>query len=722
MNGQINQYKQIIRTYWQRPLIVLFAVLLLSLFVLSAVGRTGGNVMQIGARPHTKGLVEYVYIKSSDYPSENNESFPTLADLLERVDPDTVRSLDFTRLSGDDPLPDLSLFSNLVYLNLSDFDLTDDNVNQICQLLHLDALVYTGTRLPHGAIQRFGQKVSQLELHALTLEEHSDEISQMSKVKLLALHLFNATPDLIDHVAQVPQLQQLSLIVPQNIELNQGQTSITQAGGYINLNEQQISLLRNHPTLKEVYANWFLMKRIHKFHESEILPVRALPIRYSKNKLKAISRAMFAMALLFAILSIQLWGHFISPAAKVVPNYLIPHRRVAVGIFSVVVFLFWLTLLRNGFGMLPSLNIILFLPACCCCLSIAQLSGRTILQWLMLPAGLLIFFFISNFSERVFQNIAGPAIWFLWGYMPLISIVIIAIELIFIAGSLGLLRSITELVNEKYSAKPAFSPWDPERSRQIQWKNLEEKKPMNFFLWSIDFGMNRLKYSGGSTLQMVHLWRQGNTFRPMKILLLLLMVVFFSLIFHGIRCLISGHSLFPENPGLFSVVFGVPMGIALILPAVIWWQRRKSLDVESMRPVSRNNFARQLYLSLALDHWLAVICLMGVNIPRFFEAPHGKTEAFGLFLLIGIAGPLWIIGISSTVLVFKRSWVIVLNMFVLSLLPFAILAPVAISTSDNPPGGLQDVQILFQIAYMGIVAAIGLNVVMYRVFLNREWG
>ena len=722
MNKSKNQYKQILRTYWQRPLIVLFAVLLLPLFVFLAVGRTTGDVMQIGARPHVTGQVERIFTESSDSTAKNNKSLTTLADLLERVDPSTVRSLDLTRLYVNDPLPDLSLFPNLVYLNLNGFELTDANVDQICELPKLDALRVSGTSLPAGAIQRFGQKVSQLELGALMLEAHADEIPQMSKVKLLALNLINATPDLIEHVVLVPQLQQLTLVESVNFEPYQGQSHKPRDRDSIDLNEEQIALLRNHPTLEEVYADWFWMKHFRKFHESEFLPVRALPITYSKNKLRAIGVTIFAMALLFCILSFQLWGHFISHAAKVVPNYLVPHRRVAMAIFSVVVLLFWFTLLRYEFGILPSLSLILILPAMCCLFSASQLSGINYLQWFILPAIFGFFLFVPNIAGLVFQAIAGTAIWFLLGQMPAFTLFVIAIETVFIAWCLTKLPAITAMVNETYSSMPAFSPWDPERVKQVWWKQDQVKKPRNFFLWLMDHGTTRLKYCGGSTLQMVHLWQQGNTFRPIKILLLLLMVVFLGLVFHGVRCLITGQQLIPENPGSFEVVFASPIGIAIILPAAIWWQRRKSLDVESIRPVSRNNFAKQLYLSLALDHWLAVICLMGVNIPRFFEAPHGKTEAFGLFLLIGIAGPLWMIGINSTVLVFKRSWVIVLNMFVLTLLPIAVLSSAAILNSDNPPGGVQDVQLLFQIAYMGIAAAIGLNVVMYRVFLNREWG
>ena len=716
MSTKSNQYAQIFKTYWQRPLIVLFALLLLPIVLLLAMGKTDGNVMQIGPRLHAPSRIERVYTDSKNVKHDDKKNIQTLSELLERVDPEEVTALNMMQLRDDDRLPDLSPFENLVYLELDSFELTDANVDQICDLPKLDALVYTGTRLPQGAIKHLGQKVSQLKLLALTLEAHPDEIPRMSKVKILALYLTNASPDLLNYVVEIPHLQQLTLINSNLVEFSRRYPSKPQAWEYIDLNEQQIALLRNHSTLKEVYADWFYMQHHGKFDEGAFQPVRALPITYSINKLKAIDWIMFAMALLFSLLSTQIWGHFISPAAKVVPNYLVLHRRVAVAIFLVVVLILWLILLRYEFGILPSLSLILFLPAICCQFSVAILSGNRFQQWLMVPAIYFIFLLLLNLSKLVFHNFASTAIWFLSGQMPIPTLIIIVIEFIFITWSLTKLSAITALVNETYSNTPAFSPWDPKRAKQIQWKTMNKS-----FLGFIDRGTTGLKYCGGSTWQMVHLWRQGNSFRPMMTLIIFLGVIFFGLVFHGIRCLITGQELIPKNPGSFEVVFAAPMGFAIILPAVIWWQRRKSLDVESMRPISRHKIVKQLYLSLALDHWVVVICMIGINIPGLFEALNGKTEALG-FLLFGIAGLLWMIGISSTVLVFKRSWVIVLNMFVLSLLPIAVLAPVAILNSDNPPDGVQDVQLLIQIACMSIVAAIGLNVVMYRVFLKREWG
>ncbi|MDF1744839.1 MAG: hypothetical protein P1V19_14175 [Gimesia sp.] len=717
MSMHSNQYKQILKTYWQRPLALLFAAGFLMFFLYLAIGKTDGNVMQIGARPQAPDRIEHVTTNSVVPEPGEKKVFQTITDLLKRLDPNEVCCLNLLDLRANDPLPDLSPFQNLVYLNLGSFELTDANVDEICRLPKLDALVVNQTRLPSGALQRFGQKVSQLELVALTLEAHPDEIAQMSKVKLLALNLINASPDLLEHVVQVPQLQQLTLIEAPNIATNHRQPRKAQTWDLIDLNAQQISLLRNHPTLKEVYANWFFMNHFRKIKKSAFLPVRALPITYSKNNLQAIGGVMFAMALLFSLLSIQIWGHFISPAASVVPHYLAPHRRVAVGIFSVGVLLLWLTLLRYDFGMLPSFSLILFLPTICCLFSIVQLSGKSYQQWLAVPMVLSLFLIFPLFTEPGFKTIASTAIWYLWGQMLILCLIIIVFEIVFIAWSLTKLPAITELVNETYTTTPALSPWDQERVKQIPWKKMNK-----FFLWIIDYGTIGLKYCGGSTWRMVHLWRQGNTFRPMMILMFLSMMIFFGLLFQGIRCLVLGEAFFSQDLSWMSGAFAGPCGIAVILPTMIWWQRRKSLEVESMRPVGRNSLIKQLYLSLAMDHWLVAIVFLGGVVSRAFEAPGGTTEIVGLLLLLGIAAPLWMIGTNACVLVFKQTWVILLCMFSLYVFAIATIAIVAVVESNNPAGGTQDMQLLFITAFAAISVAIGLNMLMYFAALKREWG
>ena len=95
---------------------------------------------------------------------------------------------------------------------------------------------------------------------------YPDEIPKMSKVNLLALHLINASPDVLERATQIPHLQQLTLITSLNATASQRKSMQSQAWEHIDLTDTQLTQLRNCPSLKEVYADWFLMKHLRHFY------------------------------------------------------------------------------------------------------------------------------------------------------------------------------------------------------------------------------------------------------------------------------------------------------------------------------------------------------------------------------------------------------------------------------------------------------------------------
>lgn len=94
----------------------------------------------------------------------------------------------------------------------------------------------------------------------------------------------------------------------------------------------------------------------------------------------------------------------------------------------------------------------------------------------------------------------------------------------------------------------------------------------------------------------------------------------------------------------------------------------------------------------------------------------------GLLLLFGVAAPLWIIGSSSCVLIFKRAWVVLASMIGLYLLvAIGLGLAVALATSAVP-GSVYDMQILYLLAGIAVFCAVVLNLITYRALLHREWG
>lgn len=717
MKGHLRLYKQILKTYWQRPLILLLTAIYLILILSLAIGPTGGNAIQLGARPLAPGQIERVYTAPSFPDTDDSPKLQTLPDLLKHVAPAEIQSLSLTRVNRDDLLPDLSPFRNLVYLELNDFILTAANVEQICQLPKLDALVLMGAQLPTGALQRFGEKVSQLEVLATALEAHASETPNMTNVRLLALHYDNTSPELLLHVTQIPKLRQLTLIASLNYDPSHEETGKQQTYNMIDLSAEQIELLRTTPALQEVYADWFLMKRLRHFNETALLPVRALPITYSKSKLGAVQRTVFAGALLFAILFLQLWAHFVTPAARLTPNYLAPHRRLAVLILSTGSLLLPLTLFRYDIGMLPALSLVLLLPAILSLFSVTQLSNNPYRHWLILPLLPLFFIYIPLFFDSTFKVIATETIWYLQGHLPGMACTIIAVEVLSVCWILTRLPAITEKVNETFTTAPAFSPWDKDRTQQAQWQ-----KPGTLIIWLMDRDTRDWHYTEKSTWQMACLWQQGNAFRLSFMIIELGIIFFIVMLFQGIYRLITGEPVFTQNLPLLRGLFSSLISSCVFLPAIVWWQRRKTLQIESLRPVSRQSLVKQLYLSFAIDHSFLVIGFL-VLIPLLtIDVAVGKLEFFTLMLLAGLAAPLWILGTNATILAFKRTWVIVGSMFALYTLAGTLVISIIVWQYQPQSNFIPDLQTLFVSTLLAILGALCLNVLMYRAALKREWG
>jgi hypothetical protein len=719
MKIRFSLYRQILRTYWQRPLVLLLSALFLAGWLSLVWGPTSGNVMRVGARPQKPGPSTTVITTAVTPPADRARSIETFADLLERTDPAEIRSLYLTRLNADDPLPDLRPFENLVFLSLSGFELTTDEADRICQLPRLNGLTLVEPLLHKGVLERVGGKVSQLELLSPPLESHADEIPQMTQVKLLAVHLLNASPAFLEQVTRLPALEQLTLLTSEGAVINGPLPRRPQTLDQIDLSPEQLALLRDKPTLKEVYANWFLMRRLRGFTDATLLPVRALPTTYSKYRLNAFRGAVFLTAILFAVLALQLWAHFITPAARLTPDYLAPHQRLAVGILTAGTLLISLPLLRQEIGVLPAINLTLLLPALGSLFLIAQLSRKPFWQWAAVPLVVLVVPFLTAFSNLFLNVNTSEVIWYLRGHLPWMALMIITGEVLCIAWLLIRFPVITVQVNEASDRLPAFSPKPEVSYPQRQGQQLNQR-----FLRMLDLSPDKLHLSHRSIWQMARLWRLGNAYRPRNLLLTLAYFLFFGFLIQGFTYLLTGEPAFSQPLPLVTILFSSFCGIGIFLPPLTWWQRRRSMASEALHPVSRTSLVKQLYLGLALDHYILVTGLLLLVILALyrFDLTARNSEFCSLLLLVGLAVPLWIIGTNAAVIVFQRTWIIVGSMFGLYLL--AILSVAAVLTwylryqVDTVHAGL----FLIIVTLTAVTVALGLNVLMYRAALKREWG
>jgi hypothetical protein len=248
MSKTSDRYYEILRTYWRRPLVLLLAVLFLICFGNLAFMPMSNRNSDIYAEPEHEGRLDFVNssVDQAQSATHSTDGQETLDDLLEKRDGKSIRSLCVVEQKDGDRLPDLTKLPNLGYLKLSGFDLTDEIVEQILRLPKLNALELTSTEMPTGALERLGQKMTELQIRSLGMEHHLDEIPKMSAVRLLTVEYESPSPELMEAITKIPHLQKLSLVP-------RGRRSGSQNAPV--LSPKILALLQAHPTLKDVYAD-----------------------------------------------------------------------------------------------------------------------------------------------------------------------------------------------------------------------------------------------------------------------------------------------------------------------------------------------------------------------------------------------------------------------------------------------------------------------------------
>ncbi len=173
--------------------------------------------------------------------------------------------------------------------------------------------------------------------------------------------------------------------------------------------------------------------------------------------------------------------------------------------------------------------------------------------------------------------------------------------------------------------------------------------------------------------------------------------------------------------------------IFFFLPMGVWFQRVQSLGAESLRPVNRVQFVRQLFLAIAIDHlvvfvFLACCMFAAVWLSSLNQQVHFYTALFFHFDLKA-AGALFALlscfALAVTSLAIRRTWVIILCAAAVLLLPHALLIALLVGFSQMPGFDLpmsRIIEILTFVVPLALLIPISYIILMYRLALRREWG
>jgi len=338
----------ILRTYWTRPLGLIpgmmIVVLAATLFYQGAARRPDTSPIE----PELIHPQKSLYVNAGDTQASLEQRWPA-----------GIRTITLT-VSPDHPLPNLGRFSELQALKLSAHELDSEQFAQIAAISKLKSLLLHVSKIPPGALAELGSRLEELEIPSFMLLEHADELSSLTKLRLLRLDQTAVTAEMFAAVATIPNLKTLVLPVGTFVSVPQGLQSQNVTGyGELDIAEAALQPLIEHPHLREVYARW--SARLEKNH-SFLSAVHAYPISYNRHQTRAVWLALLLMATVAAALFFQLAAQFLMSTAMVIPGYLGPHVLAAVlivisgSILAVAGMLFCET------SLLPALALALFYP------------------------------------------------------------------------------------------------------------------------------------------------------------------------------------------------------------------------------------------------------------------------------------------------------------------------------------------------------------------------
>lgn len=643
---------------------------------------------------------------------------------LERYSLAGVRTITLTVTPGH-LIPDLSEFSDLQALKLSTPRLDSEQFNQITAIPKLKSLLLHVSELPQGGLAELGSRLEELEIPSFVLLEHADELSSLRKLRLLRLDQTAVTAEMFAAVATIPNLKTLVLPVGTFVSVPGG-LQIQNVTGYgeLEIAEQALRPLIEHPHLREVYARW--SPRLEKNH-SLLSAVHAYPISYNRHQTRALWLASLLMVTVAATLFFQLAAQFLMSTAMVIPGYLGPHILAAVLILISGATLAVAGMLFSGISFLPATVCALFYP--CLLGVIVWLSSPApdspLIKRVAAPLRLILLIggiWPSMLVEAAPDWLAGLRTWFLASHYPAWTSLILLGELIFLVGTFHQLRPIVlriQEVNPTLVGAQILDLW----GRQ---PGARSSQTTGWPWGGSDAQLAKLAYHQGDFWKQVALLRLGNPYRPVR---LIGMVVILGLL---------GGALFNPNQPSGEIMFswanfkGNPVvGFFLVEAAIMglavaasnWFQRRKSLEMEFCWPVNRRDFTRQLFWGLALDQSIALIPLGLLAGYFLWSAPAlVNTPYFYSTISLVVATALGAFATGAACFAFQRIWPICV-LVVIELFAFIFCAGFLSLNFNGRRGPLWLMPSLLTLsALLLAILAVLFTARMYRKCRDREWG
>lgn len=587
-----------------------------------------------------------------------------VADEVDNVPAHEFTAAHLRRLRGLPHLRSLTLKSSSA--------LTDQEMRAVGDLSQLDSLSLARCSLTPEIWRQLARlpKLRYLNLSGCSLWGDYPELESLSHLETLILGTPNEGGFIEYEASLFPQLSRLpklkTLVVSDytatsaNLEPNiPGRPQSSP----INPLVDNIKDLQKIATLRQL----FVYEQSSSFPgyekpQRELRHVKIRPAFIDANRQNVFLVLVFLNSNLLLLLALQLHSQFSHAGARLLPNYTMPHLVPVVAIWLTGITAHCLPLLASGVPFMSALGANLAFWIIFCMLSVFGApfnADPRRFRWIALP---LIVVAVGWFplSLLVLQFNRSSVDWYLRGQDPVLTGLFIASGVAIASVALWRTLRLYSTYLERGISSPPLS-LDPvamaEWQQQVYWRGSRTTgNAGNRLLRRI---LSRSGQNGWR--RRCDLWIAGNISNGTLVPVLMSGVVLMG----WLGSQIDGRWVdgFPaiRNPFLLVMSVFFP-DLPVIALASVWRNRRRMFPVESLRPMSRAEFSRQIATAIAWDLsplaavYLAVLCWYVIAADPL-RWSWGWTAAA---LLVFIARWIAVFGLMLWGIVIRHDWLLVL--------------------------------------------------------------
>ena len=444
-----------------------------------------------------------------------------------------------------------------------------------------------------------------------------------------------------------------------------------------------------------------------------------------------IPQIYFASLFITAIIAHQLSAQFYLPGSHVIPRYSVPHQIGGLLAGAILMTPVFICLLSIGLPVSVTIAMVLFGPASVgltLVLIYQQRVGWRFLALIPIFAQFLVMIQLgfAAFDNNLFNSSLDAAVSqsrfesFWAGNQPVLTGIVITVELMCLAAYFLRLPALTHWINEECPALPKLT-LEIDLSRQ--WPTAHRQKHLT---WFIDRDTARLRFHQNSLWKVVQLWRIGNIVKPLPTACVFFcMMVLFSLAMPStfLNSIPIAQTHFRINPRLFCMLV-MMIFCGFMLPAMAWLTRKKFEATDILRPVDRRSYVRQIFLAFAMDHWVGILALLIAVVAIIFHLPpDARTLLSTPILLMALTFVIWVFAAGSSLLAFQIEWVAgLIACIVLGTGMTGILGQLVTGAAESNLASSSDRMLAISISSI-VMGGLGGIVIywMYHRALRREW-